>query len=193
VSLYEVVLSLHILALAFGFAVAGVAHSTLFRVRAASDMQQVRERLNVLDKVGPFFGIAALLLIIFGAYLIQIRPSDRKGEIGWDQGWILTALISLVVVEAVGGLVIGRGVKAIIGKLEGVADGPVTAQTRALIADKPVWLASHATTATIASIIFIMVGKPSTAGAIATVLIGAVVGALSAIPFAKPAPVNAGA
>ena len=185
-SLYEVVLSLHIMALAFGFGVAGVAHSTMFRVRAATDMRQVRERLAVLDKVGPFFGIAALLLIVFGAYLIQIVPDEHEHEIGWDQGWILTALISLVLVEATGGLVIGRGVKAIIAKLESAPDGPVSADTRALLADKPVWLASHATTAVIVSIIFVMVGKPSTAGAILTVVIGVLVGIASAIPFTKP-------
>ena len=185
-SLYEVVKSLHILSMGFGFAVAGVAHSTLLRTRAASSMQQLRERLHVLDKVGPFFGVAALLLIIFGAYMVQNPPANRH-NIGWDQGWVLTALISLVIVEAVGGLVIGRGVKAIIGKLEGVPDGPVSADTRALLASKPVWLASHATTAVIMSIVFIMVAKPSTAGAITTVVIGAVVGLVSAIPFTKPA------
>jgi hypothetical protein len=149
-------------------------------------MSQVRGHLAVLDKVGPFFGIAALFLIVFGAYLIQIAPSED--HIGWGDGWILTALISLVIVEAVGGAVIGRRVKAIIGKLEGVPDGPVTAQTRALLADGPVWMASHATTAVIASVVFVMVGKPSTTGAIVTVLIGAVVGIATAIPFAKPVP-----
>jgi hypothetical protein len=184
-SLYEVVLSLHIMALGFGFAVAGVAHSTMFRVRAATDMRQVRERLHVLDKVGPFFGIAALLLIIFGAYMVQ-NPPEGRDDIGWDQGWVLTALISLVLVEAVGGLVIGRGVKAILGTLEAAPDGPVTADTRAVLADKPVWLASHATTAVIVSIIVLMVGKPSTTGAIVTVVVGALVGLVSAIPFTKP-------
>jgi hypothetical protein len=186
VSQYEVVLSLHILSAVFGFGVAGVAHSTMFRLRSSTDMSQVRGHLALLDKVGPFFGIAALFLIVFGAYLIQIAPAED--DIGWSDGWILVALISLVVVEAVGGAVIGRGVKAIIGKLEGVADGPVTAQTRALLADKPVWLASHATTAVIASAVFVMVGKPSTAGAIVIVLIGAVVGIATAIPFTKPVP-----
>ena len=188
-SLYEVVLSLHILAALFGFGVAGVAHSTMFRLRGAHDMTAVRGHLAVLDKVGPFFGIAAALLIIFGAYLIQIAPSED--HIGWGDGWVLTGLVSLVVVEAVGGAVIGRGVKAIIGKLEGVPDGPVTAETRAVLADRTVWMASHATTAVIASVVFVMVGKPSAAGAIVTVLIGAVVGIASAIPFSKPATVAA--
>lgn len=185
-SLYEVVKSLHILAAAFGFGVAGVAHTTLFRARAAAEVRQVRERLHVLDTVGPLFGVAALLLIAFGAYLVQSPPSDGDA-IGWGQGWILTSLVSLVVVEAVGGLVIGRGVKSLIGKLERVPDGPVSAETRALLANPPVWLASHATTAVIASVVFVMVGKPSTAGAIVTVVIGALLGMASAIPFTKPA------
>jgi hypothetical protein len=189
VSLYEVVLSLHILSAVFGFGVAGVAHSTLFRLRGATDMQQIRGHLAVLDKVGPFFGVAALLLIIFGAYLIQIAPSDA--DIGWGDGWIITGLVSLIVVEAVGGGVIGRGVKALSGKLEKVPDGPVTAETRALLADRPIWMASHATTAVIASVVFVMVGKPSTAGSVVIVVIGALVGIASAVPFAKPLPVAA--
>jgi hypothetical protein len=184
VSTYEVVLSLHILAAVFGFGVAGVAHSTMFRLRAARDMGQVRGHLAVLDKVGPFFGIAALLLIVLGAWLIQLSPSEEKFH--WKDGWVLTALISLVIVEAVGGAVIGRRVKSIIGKLEGVPDGPVSADTRELLADRPVWMASHATTAVIASVVFVMVGKPSGVGAVVTVLIGAVVGIASALPFAKP-------
>lgn len=182
---YEVVKSLHILAALFGFAVAGVAHFTMLRLRAARDMTQVRDRLEVLDKVGPFFGIAALLLIVFGGYLVQTAPTGRT-DIGWDEGWVLTSLISLVLVEAVGSVVIGRGVKAMLGKLEGVPAGPVTAQTRAVLADKPVWLASHAVTAVVASVVFVMVGKPSTTGSVVTVVIGALVGLLSAIPFLEP-------
>jgi hypothetical protein len=189
VSQYEVVLSLHILAAVFGFAVAGVAHSTLFRLRGATDMRQVRDHLAVLDKVGPFFGIAALFLLVFGAYLIEIAP--KEDGFGWGDGWVVTAIVSLVVVEAVGGAVIGRRVKGLVRRLEGVPDGPVTADTRALLADGPIWMASHATTAVIASVVFVMVGKPSAVGAVVTVLIGAAVGVASALPFAKPVPATA--
>jgi Predicted integral membrane protein (DUF2269) len=187
VSRYDVILSLHILAAVFGFAVAGAAHSTMFRLRGATDMSQVRSHLAVLNKVGMLFGIAALLLLVFGADLIHLSSGARK--VHWGDGWILTSLVSLIVVEAIGGIVIGRGVKAISRKLESTPAGPVTADTRALLADRPIWLASHATTAVMASIVFVMVGKPSTTGAIVTVLIGAVVGAVSALPFTKPAAV----
>jgi hypothetical protein len=39
--------------------------------------------------------------------------------------------------------------------------------------------------------VFVMVGKPSGLGAVVTVLIGAAVGIVSAIPFTKPAAVAA--
>jgi hypothetical protein len=189
VSGYEIVLSLHILAAVFGFAVAGVAHSTTFRLRGATEMRQVRDHLAVLDKIGPFFGIAALLLLVFGANLIMMAP--KEDDFGWGDGWILTALVSLIVVEGVGGAVIGRRVKALIAKLDGVPDGPVGADTRVLLADRGIWVASHATTAVIASVIFVMVGKPSGATSVVIVVIGAVVGIASALPFVKPARVTA--
>ncbi len=112
--------------------------------------------------------LSAVLLIVFGAWLIQIAPAED--HIGWGDGWILTGLISLVVVEA---------------------DGPVRAETRRRLADRPVWMAAHATTAVIASVVFVMVGKPSTADAIAIALVGALVGLVSAIPFTEPAAVAA--
>jgi hypothetical protein len=185
-STYDVVMSLHILAVAVGFATAGVAHSTAFRLRTVRDMRDVRDRLGVLDKVGPFFGASALLIIVFGAWMIQIAPDDE--HIGWGDGWILTALVSLVLVEATGGVVIGRGVKRMIHALEGAPDGPVTAETRAVLADRPVWLASHATSAVIVGIVFLMVGKPSGAASVAIVVVAALIGVASAVPFAKAAP-----
>jgi hypothetical protein len=191
VSLYEVVLSLHILSAIIGFGIAAVAHTTMFRLRNASTMQQVRHQLPILDKVGPLFPVAAVLLFVFGAYLIQISPDEDP--IHWSDGWVVTAIITLVVVEGVGGAVIGRGAKTLLRKLEDVPDGPVDASTRALLADKGIWIGSHFTTAAIASVVFVMVGKPSGTGAVVTVLIGAVLGIVSAIPFTKPAPVAASA
>lgn len=186
---YDVVLSLHILAVIFGFGVAAVAHTTMFRLRHARTMQEVRTHLPILDKVGPLFPVAALLLFAFGAALIHLSPHDEK--IHWSDGWIITAIVTLVVVEAVGGAVIGRGAKALTGKLEGAPDGPVDASTRALLADKGIWIGSHFTTAAIASVVFVMTGKPSGTGAVVTVVIGALVGIASAVPFTKPAQVPA--
>jgi hypothetical protein len=179
---------LHILAAILGFGIAGAAHSTLFRIRSATEVRQVRDHLRVLEKTGPLFPVAAILLFVFGAYLIHLSSGEEKFH--WGDGWIVTAIVSLVVVEAVGGLVIGRRVAGLARSLES-ADGTVDDAMRARLADRPVWLASHFTTAVIASVVFLMTGKPSGTTSVLIVVIGALVGVASAVPFAKPVPVRA--
>jgi hypothetical protein len=189
VSKYDVVLFLHLMSAVFGFGVAAVAHTTLFRLRSATDMRQVRDELPVLEKSGPLFPIAGILLLALGAWLIQLSPSGDK--FSYSDGWVLTGIVSLVVVEGVGGAVIGRRVKALVEKFGSVADGPLDAETRAQLTDRPVWVAAHFNTAVIAAVVLIMVTKPSGVGSVVTVAIGAVLGIVSALPFAKPVPVAA--
>jgi hypothetical protein len=185
---YDLVLALHILAAVFGFGLAAVAHSTLFRIRSATDLRQVRDHLRILKKTGPLFPVAAILLFAFGAYLIHLSSGQEK--VHWGDGWIVIAIVSLVIVEAVGGLVIGRRVAALARSLESM-EGSVDAATRLRLADRPVWLASHFTTAVIASVVFLMTGKPSGGTAVTIVVVGALVGLASAVPFARPVPVRA--
>jgi hypothetical protein len=187
-SAYDIVLALHIFALVFGASVAAVAHSTMFRLRSAPDVATARDHLRVLDKTGPLFPIAGVLLFLFGAALIHLSDSSNKWH--WTDGWIVTAIVSLVVVEGVGGVVIGRGVKQIDRRFEQLAAGPLDASARALLADRPVWLASHFTTAVIMSVVLLMTTKPSGVVSVLVVLIGASIGLLSAVPYAKPAAVS---
>jgi hypothetical protein len=183
-SAYDVVLFLHILALVFGASVAAVAHSTMFRLRTAPDMATVRGHLRVLDKTGPLFPIAGLALLVFGGILIHLSKDPDKWH--WGDGWIVTAIITLVVVEGVGGVVIGRGIKRVEAQLASVPDGPVDGSTRAVLADRGIWLASHLTTALVMSVVLLMTTKPSGVASAVVVVIGGALGLLSALPYAKP-------
>ena len=183
-STYNVVLFLHVLAAIFGFGVAAVAHSTMFRVRSASSLDEVRGHLRVLGRTGPLFPISAVLLLALGGLLIQL--SDTPAKWHWSDGWIVTAVVVLVLAEALGGLVIGRGVTAIEKQLAAAPNGPVDAGTRELLADRPIWFASHVNTATIAAVVLLMTSKPSGLASMLVVLVGAAVGLASAAPFAKP-------
>ena len=183
-SAYDVVLFLHILALVFGASVAAVAHSTMFRLRSAPDLAAVRGHLAVLDKTGPLFPISAVLLFGFGAVLIRLSEDPDKWH--WSDGWIVTAIVTLVVVEAVGGIVIGRGIKRVGKQLASVPDGPVDRSTRAALADPEIWLASHLTTALIMSVVLLMTTKPSGVTSAIVVVVGGILGLLSAVPYAKP-------
>ena len=97
----------------------------------------------------------------------------------------------LVLAEVIGGAVIGRRVRGIEGQLSSVADGPVDGATRSLVADRQVWLASHLNTATIVTVVLLMTTKPSGVVSVVVVLVGAVIGLASALPFAEPAAVPA--
>jgi hypothetical protein len=186
---YDVVLFLHIMAAIFGFGVAAVAHTALFRLRAATEVRQVRDQLPVLEKSGPLFPIAGILLLALGAWLIQLSPSGDK--FSYSDGWVLTGIVSLVIVEGVGGAVIGRRVKALVEKFGAAVDGPLDAEARSRLTDRPIWVAAHFNTAVIAAVVLIMVTKPSGVASVVTVAIGALVGIVSALPFAKPVPVAA--
>jgi uncharacterized membrane protein len=186
---YDVVLFLHIMAAVFGFGVAAVLHVMLFRLRSATDIRQVRDQMPVLKVAEPLFPLSAVLLFGFGAYLVHL--SD--GEVTWGEGWIVTAIIALVIVEGVGGAVIGRRSKLLHAAVDAAKDGPVDGPVRALLADRGIWIGAHFNTAVIAAVVFLMTVKPDGVGSVVTVVIGAVVGIASALPFTKPVPVTASA
>jgi uncharacterized membrane protein len=184
---YDVVLFLHIMAAVLGFGVAAVLHTMLFRLRSATDVRQVRDQMPVLKAAEPLFPLSAILLFGFGAYLIWL--SD--GDIEWGEGWIVTAIVALVVVEGVGGAVIGRRSKALHAAADTASDGPIDSSMRALLADRGIWVGAHFNTAVVAAIVFLMSVKPNGVGSVLTVVIGAALGVASALPFAKPVPATA--
>jgi uncharacterized membrane protein len=186
---YDVVLFLHIMAAVFGFGVAAVLHVMLFRLRSATDVRQVRDQMPVLKVAEPLFPLSAILLFGLGAYLVHL--SD--GDVTWGEGWIITAIVALIVVEGVGGAIIGRRTKVLHAAVDAAPDGPIDAPIRALLADRGIWVGAHFNTAVIAAIVFLMTVKPDGVGSVVTVVIGAVIGIASALPFAKPAPVTAAA
>jgi hypothetical protein len=178
---YDVVLFLHIMSAVFGFGVAAVVHVLLFRLRSATDIRQVRDQLPVLKVAEPLFPLAAVLLFGFGAYLIHL--SD--GDVTWGDGWITTAIVALVIVEGVGGAVIGRRSKVLHAAVDAAGEGPIDGTVRALLADRGIWIGAHFNTAVIAAVVFLMTVKPDGVGSVVAVVIGAVIGIASALPFAK--------
>lgn len=179
---YDVVLFLHILAAVVGFGVAAVLHTSLFRLRAATELRQVRDHMPVLRRAEPLFPISAVLLLGLGAYLLHLSG----GEFSWSDGWVRVAVVALVVVEAVGGAVIGRASKQLQAAVAAAPEGPVDPSLRAMLSDRALWLGSHFNTAVIASVILLMTAKPSGLASVVIVLVGAVVGVASAVPFTRP-------
>jgi hypothetical protein len=121
-------------------------------------------------------------LFALGAWLVEL--SDE--EIGWGDGWVLTAIVALVVMEAVGGAVIARHSARLEAAVEAAPDGPVPADVGVLVLDRGIWLGAHFSTAVALGILFLMTVKPSGAASVIVVVVAGLLGLVSAVPFLRP-------
>ena len=188
-STYEVVLFLHIGVALFAFGVAGVLHTAMFRLRSSDHPREMRTWVPIFEKAEPLFPISAVLLLGLGGWLLQL--SD--GQLGWGDGWVITAIVTLVLVEALGAAVLGPRMKRLGAAIEADTGDTVSAATRAAVSDRGLWIAAHTSTGAILGIVMLMATKPSGAVAAVVVAVAAVVGAASAFPFAKPAEARSSA
>ena len=116
--------------------------------------------------------IAALLLLGLGAWLIHLSDGVWK----WKDGWILVAVISLVVVEGLAGALLAPRSKKLVAMIEAAPDGELTPELRKAMADPVIWDLAHVATCGFLGVVFVMAAKPSGVGATIIVIVGAAVG-----------------
>lgn len=183
VSTYSVVLFVHIAVVIVALSMAAVLHTALLMLRQATTTQVVRPWMPVIRALEPLLPLAALVLVGTGAWLIQI--SD--GEFAWGDGWVVTSIVTLVVAEGLGAF-IGPRSAALQAAVRESGDGPVTADLHRRATDPVIWLTAHVNTAAFFGVVFLMTAKPSTAWSAAVVVIAALLGAASALPFIARRP-----
>jgi len=176
VTLFGFVLFLHILTAIVAFMMAAIVHAGLPALARARDVREMRSWAAILHRLEPLFPIAALLLLGFGAWLIQLS----KGEIHWGDGWLLTSVITLIVVEGISGAKLAPKAKAAVKAVAAAADGPVPDSVRRTALEPWIWYPSHVATFGFAAVVFLMAAKPSGAWAVVIVIVGALVGAAAA-------------
>jgi hypothetical protein len=148
-------------------------HAGLPALARARDVREMRSWAALLHRLEPLFPIAALLLLLLGAWLIHLS----KGRIHWGDGWLLTSLISLIVVEAVAGVKLAPKAKAAVKAVEEVADGPVPDSLRRTAGLEPwIWYPSHVATFGFAAVVFLMAARPTGAWSVVIVIVGALIG-----------------
>ena len=174
VTLYGFVLFLHITAAIVAFMMGGVMHAALQAMARAGDVRELRSWGRLVHRLDPLFPFAALLLLGFGAWLIHLS----HGEIGWGDGWLLTALISLIVVEGFSGALIAPKAKAAVKLIEQTPDGAVPNDLRQLSVDPAIWHISHIATFGFAGVVFLMAAKPTGALSPIIVIVAAAIGVL---------------
>ncbi len=175
VTLFGSVLFLHILTAIVAFMMAAVVHAGLPAMARARDVREMRSWAAILHRLEPLFPIAALLLLGFGAWLVHL--SD--GQIKFSDGWLLTSLITLVVVEAIAGIKLAPKAKLTVRLVEEAADGPVPDVVRQAGLDPWIWYPSHIATFGFAAVVYLMAAKPSGAWSPVIVIVGVLIGVVA--------------
>jgi hypothetical protein len=196
VSTAGVVLFLHIGVAIVAFAMAGVLHSALQVFGRARRVEEIRTWAAVTRRIEPLFPVMALLLLGLGAWLVHLgRHTDDR--FSFSTAWILTATVTLVLVEAVGGAVLAPRGKKLTGLIAAAPDGEVSGDIRKAARDPLFWDMAHLTTFGFLGVVFIMAAKPDGAWAVVFPVVGAVVGVvlsrlqLRALPAYDDAPAAA--
>jgi predicted integral membrane protein DUF2269 len=173
-------LFLHIFFVIAALCLAAVLHAGLLLLRAARDVAAIRAWPRVVRALGVALPLIALLILLTGAWLLQLS----NGEFSWEQGWVTASLVGLVCAEAAGA-VAGSRSAALRRAINEAPDGPVGADLRRRILDPVLWCILHGGTAIFLAVVFVMVVKPP--GLWSAVVIAAVglLGALSGVPFSR--------
>ena len=168
---YDIALFLHILTLLAAIGLGTTLHVAEWQQRKATTIQELRtiSRPFAWGKLFP-----VLIIVLFGTGSWLLHLSEDRFDFG--DGWVVTAIVALVVLFVSGGAVLGRHA-AHYGKLLATTpDGPITDEARRAAFDPTAWSVSHMNTALALGVVFNMVTKPALAGSIVVLVIAVVVG-----------------
>ena len=189
IRLFGVVLFLHITVAILAFAMAGVMHTSLQAVARARTTQELRSWGRVMHRIEPLFPVMALLLLGLGVWLVHL--GHRTGDaFSFKDGWIITAIVTLVAVEAIGGAVLAPRGKKLTELIDAAPDGAVSAEIRAGALDPMVWYAAHITTFAFFGVVFLMAAKPDGGWAWLFPAVGAVVGSILSMAQLRALPAS---
>jgi hypothetical protein len=157
VTLAGFALYLHITVAIAAFMMAGVLHAALPAMVRARTVAEMRSWARVVHRLDPLFPVAALVLLALGAWLVHLEHGEG---IRWSDGWVVTAVVSLVVIEGVAGALLAPTAKKLVADIEAAPEGAVPDDLRRRAADPKIWYVGHIATLGFASVVFLMAAKP---------------------------------
>ena len=166
-SVYPLVLFLHIIAALGLFAAIGLEWAGLVNLRRAATAGQAREWARLLGALRAVGMPSVLLILASGIYMMATR---------WGgQAWIGAAFGGIVLMAVLGGAVTGRRVGPLV-RAARKEEGPVSGELAARLRD-PFLLGSLCLRTAIGlGIVFLMTLKPAASGALATMAAALVLG-----------------
>ncbi len=178
-SIYNIVLFVHVIGV-IGYCLGiGMWLFVLIGLRRAQRVEQVRAFIHLNDLSGPFSGISALLLLAAGLYLALAVWSLLTG-------WILVALISLLLMVPTSAALIAPRRSAIVKQLERSAPGGELSEALERHLDDPV-LATVCTTvaALLLGLVFLMTTKPNLVGSLIVMVVALLLGLAAGVLISR--------
>jgi len=172
--LVDVILFLHVAVVLIAIGVSSALHSaewTACRSRTTAEVEALR---RVPRRIEPLFPILIVTLFGSGAWLLHLdHPAYRYGD-----GWVLSSIVALVLLLAVGGGVLAPRAKRLDALLASAPSGDLPPPVRVALHDRVTWTASHASTGLALAVVFNMSTKPGTATSAIALVAGVIAGAL---------------
>jgi hypothetical protein len=166
-----IALFIHLLGVVTLFTATGIVHRAGARVRAASSVEELRLWLGLARSTSGMFPASLVLILGSGLYMTHL---------GWSFGapWVVTAIVSIVVIGALGGGVVGRSFASIARATP--SSGPITPDLARIIARPTPWVAAAAFNGMAIGMLWLMVTKPgwtqSIGVTVALGIVGSVIG-----------------
>jgi hypothetical protein len=153
-SIYTIVLFVHVSGAIGYFIGMGTWLFGPAALRRAQRVEQVRTLTHLAGGVGPLFGISVLLILVTGLYMAITAW-------GFQTGWILIALASLILIAPLGTAFIEPRRRAIARLAREAPDGPLPQALEQCIHDPILGTALQTVTILLLGIVFLMTNKPS--------------------------------
>jgi len=148
----------------------------LVALRRAQRVEQVRTLVGLVGLSDPVAIVSALLILSAGIYMTVTVW-------GWQTAWINVALVTIVLLAALGVAVIEPRRKAIAKVANEAADGPLSSLLDERIHDPVLGIALHTLVGLLLGIIFLMTNKPALDASILAIVIAGSRGFVSGLPL----------
>ena len=168
-SIYTIVLFLHVSGAIGYFVSMGIWLFGLAALGRAQRVEQMRALTHLIGRSGPLSGISVLLLLATGLYMAVTAW-------GLATGWILVALISLILIASLGSAFIEPRRRTIDRLAQQAPDGPLPRSLERSTHDPVLLTALLTVTILLLGIVFLMTNKPSLIGSLIVMAIALALG-----------------
>jgi hypothetical protein len=167
---------LHVGVVIATFMIAAILHACLHMLVRAKTVEEARPFAAIVHRLEPILPILAIFILGFGIGLVQMSQHGDNGNFHFGDGWIITALTALVVIEALAGALLAPHSKKLVAAIEEAPNGPMSTELRTQSRDPYIWYLAHTATVGFLGVVFVMTNKPSGAVSALVVIIGVLLG-----------------